>query len=100
MTRIISVLFIEGALMRRRDGGAGCGARGRGRTYPRTREALGHRPLPLRGAALNGCTGGDEGGESCRMKGDAVLCRTHGSTVPGTKERRDGAPRGAAHLIG
>src|SRR3954468_3205108 len=36
------------------------GARGRG-SHPRTREALGARPRPLRGAAFNGWTGGDEG---------------------------------------
>src|SRR4051794_744405 len=36
------------------------GARGWG-SHPRTREALGARPRPLRGAAFNGWTGGDEG---------------------------------------
>jgi hypothetical protein len=41
--------------MRRSWSGAGCGACGRG-SHPRTREVGGHRPCPLRGAALNGWT--------------------------------------------
>jgi hypothetical protein len=42
--------------MRRRAGGRRCGACGRGRTYPRSREASGRRPLQLRGAAFDGWT--------------------------------------------
>jgi hypothetical protein len=41
--------------MRRHDSGAGCGARARG-SQPRSREALGRRPSPLRGTAFNGWT--------------------------------------------
>ena len=41
--------------MRRRYGGVECGARGRG-SHPRTREAWGNRPGPLRGSAFDGWT--------------------------------------------
>ena len=41
--------------MRRQDGGAGRGARARV-SQARSREALGNRPGPLRGSALNGWT--------------------------------------------
>ena len=47
---------------------------------------------------MNGCTGGDEGGESCRMKGGAVSCRAHGSYGPGDRKATSGAPRGERAL--
>jgi hypothetical protein len=43
---------------------------------------------------LNGCTGGGEGGESLRMKGDTVPCRAHGSYGPGDRKAAYGAPSG------
>ena len=42
--------------MRRHFSGVGCGACGRGRTYPRSREAPGRRPSLLWGTAFNGWT--------------------------------------------
>jgi hypothetical protein len=51
----------EGAVMRRRAGGAGCGARA-GVSHTPVREASGNRPLQLRGAAFDGWTGKDERG--------------------------------------
>ena len=47
--------------MRRRAGGAGCGARA-GVSHTPVREASGNRPLQLRGAAFDGWTGKDERG--------------------------------------
>ena len=46
-----ALCWIEGAVMRRSDGGARCGARA-GVSQALVREASGHRPSLLRGAAL------------------------------------------------
>jgi hypothetical protein len=74
--------------------GAGwCGARGRG-SQPRTRDAPGSRPGPLRGSAFNGWTGTDEGRRKLPCSGGRrVLRPVAGSTAPGCKvaaaERRE-----------
>ena len=77
--------------MRRHAGGVGCGARGRG-SQPRTREASGHRPPSLWGAARKGWTGQDERGESPAIglaKSQPSESRKHG---PEAQNRRGGAP--------
>ena len=67
LTGLSSCLYIpitpltEGAIMRRRAGGAGCGARASA-SQAGSREASGRRPPPLRGAALRWAgRGPDEG---------------------------------------
>jgi hypothetical protein len=81
--------------MRRYAGGVGCGARGRGRTYPRSREASGRRPPLLWGAALQWAgRGADEGGESLRIGlAESRPGRRPEVTAPGTEiaavERRE-----------
>ena len=93
--------------MRRRAGGVGCGARGRGRTYPRSREAPGPdravlRPLrrepaglgpfhlfpdgPRRDQPMRRTGAADRGRKPGRKPGNADL---------GNRNRRRGAPRGA-----
>ena len=67
---------------------------GRG-SQPRTREASGHRPPPLWGAARKGWTGQDERGESSAIglaKSQPSESRKHG---PEAQNRRGGAPGGA-----
>jgi hypothetical protein len=87
----------RGVLMRRQEGGIGCGARGRG-SYPRTREALASRPPALRPAAFNGWTWrGRRAAEAARIRGREERFRpAPGSTAPGTEKplvaRRE-APR-------
>ena len=75
-------------------GGVGCGARGSGLVSRATREASGHRPLPLRGAARKGWTGQDERGESPgigRAKSPLSESRKYG---PEAQNRRGEAPEG------
>jgi hypothetical protein len=62
------------------------GARGRG-SHPRTREALGARPRPLRGAAFDGWTGWDEGERKLSGCDRAVRLDQSqpGRTGPGTE---------------
>ena len=65
-----------------------CGARGRA-SQARTREALGSRPCPLRGAALNGWTGQVKGGVTCL---DGELARACARKLgPRDRNRCDGA---------
>ena len=80
MIIITAVRFIEGALMRRHDGGAGCGACGRGRTYPRFREASGPRSGALRPPARSSL-----GGEGPKVFGPPKRRSPK-------RERRDGPP--------
>jgi hypothetical protein len=100
---IPSILSTEGALMRRHDSGAGCGARGcASQAHPR--EALGNRPPSLRGAAP--CWAGRGRTKAAKAAGSGWRRASRpspGSTVPRTEiaavERRKacalakGAPR-------
>src|ERR1700712_797218 len=81
---------LEGALLKDAlERGGGSGACGLGGRALRTREALGNRPGPLRGAAFNGWTRQVKGGETCLE----ACARKHG---PGDRNRRDGTSRGFA----
>ena len=82
--------------MRRHVGGAGTAAPAPVPRKHRLREASGHRPPPLRGAARKGWTGQDERGESPaigRAKSPPSESRKHG---PEAQNRRGGAPKGVA----
>jgi hypothetical protein len=95
---------LEGVVMRRHASGVGCGACGRGRTYPRSREA----PGPDRGyygPSARSSLGWDCAND-CRCaeappahKGatprPAGSEQTPGNADPGNRNRRHGAPRGA-----
>ena len=71
--------------MRRRAGGAGCGARACVSHTP-VREASGHRPSQLRGAAHSRAgRGKDERGESPALGRAKSPLSDPGSTVPGTQ---------------
>jgi hypothetical protein len=86
---------LEGVVMRRHHSGVGCGACGRGRTYPRSREAPGSRPSLLRGTALNGWTRcGGRAAEAARIRVGQRPAHPHPeATAPGTEkplmERRE-----------
>jgi hypothetical protein len=84
--------------MRRRDGGIGCGACACA-SQAQVRDALGHRPSPLRGTARKGWTRQDERGESRalgRAKSPLSESRKYG---PGVQNRRDGALSGARPAV-
>ena len=72
--------------MRRRFSGTGCGACGRA-SQARLREASGHRPPQLRGAAhARAGRGKDERGESPALGWPKRPPSDPGSTVPGTQD--------------
>ena len=82
--------------MRRRAGGAGCGARA-GVSHTPVREASGNRPLQLRGTAFNGWTGKANAGGSPRDQGGeepAVRPRKRGPEAqnPAVKRRKARRP--------
>ncbi len=83
--------------MRRRAGGAGCGARGFA-SQAKLREAPGHRPPQLRGAAHQELDAGrTNAGQSLRDQGEGYPSPSGpGSHGPGAQNRRRGAPAGAA----
>ena len=77
--------------MRRHGGGAGCGARARA-SQAQAREASGHRPPPLRGAALQGLDGTGRAGRKPRDRaGEEPAVR-----VPEARSRGPKSPRWSA----
>ena len=90
----------EGAVMRRRAGGAGCGARALV-SQTKVREAPGHRPRQLRGGALQ-WAGGDrrKQGESRAIPRWKVHPSGSESYGPEVRNRRRGAPQGARVPVG
>jgi len=80
--------------MRRHDSGAGCGARACA-SHAQVRDAPGHRPPPLRGAALQWAgRGPDERGRKPAGSGRATSPPSGpGSYGPRVQNRRDGAPK-------
>ena len=86
----------EGAVMRRRFSGTGCGACGRA-SQARLREASGHRPPQLRGAALRGLDAAGRARRKPRARaGEEPAVRVRGSTVPSPKSPRWSAERRAS----
>jgi hypothetical protein len=88
--------FATGVRPGAREGKPGPGGAAPARGFaPRTREALGARPLRLRGAAFNGWTRlRRRRAKACRMKGATRLPSQPGSTGPGTEIAASGAPDG------
>ena len=85
----------EGAVMRRRAGGAGCGARALV-SQTKVREAPGHRPRQLRGGALQWADGDRrKQGESQATPRWKVHPSGPESYGPEVQNRRRGAPQGA-----
>ena len=72
--------------------GGGSGACGRGGRALRTREALGNRPCPLRGAAFNGWTRRVKGGET-RLDGELARARARKNRSQGQKSPRRNVER-------
>ncbi len=90
---------VEGAVMRRRESGIGCGARGRRQTQPLRSGGPGQPSAPTMRGCLQWLDARDTKGGGSRPDGKARKAfpvHPRGSTAYGDRKAAGGAPRGAA----